>query len=120
LKNTNRRESFGALLHTVQDFYSHSNWIEIGHRDPNKGIGKYQILGKYASKGMRTCIDCKDDKCRTNIHPSIIENNALTNGYFGLQVLGVNLGDTVKPVGKCSGCITLLVIYISVNLCYLE
>ena len=42
------RESFGSLLHTVQDFYSHSNWIEIGHRVPNRGIGKYEILGRYA------------------------------------------------------------------------
>jgi hypothetical protein len=96
------RESFGALLHTVQDFYSHSNWIEIGHRNPNKGIGKYQFLGEYASRGMRTCVDCEGDACRTNIHPSIIKNNVLTSGYFGLQVLGVNFGGTVKPVGKCS------------------
>lgn len=96
------RESFGALLHTVQDFYSHSNWIEIGHREPNKGIGKYQILGKYASKGMRTCIDCEGDACRTNIDSSVIEGNILTSGYFGLQVLGVNIDNTIKPVGKCS------------------
>ena len=96
------RESFGALLHTVQDFYSHSNWIEIGHRDPNKGIGKYQILGEYASKGMRTCVDCEGDSCRTNIFPSIIDNNVLTSGYFGLQALGVKLDRKVKPTGKCS------------------
>ena len=96
------RESIGALLHTIQDFYSHSNWIEIGHRVPNKGIGKYQILGKYASKEMRTCVDCDGDSCRTNILSSIIKNNVLTSGYFGLEIPGVNLDRKVKPTGKCS------------------
>ncbi|CAF2816456.1 unnamed protein product [Rotaria sp. Silwood2] len=96
------RESFGALLHTVQDFYSHSNWIEIGHRVPNKGIGKYEILGRYASKGKRTCIDCVGDACRTNIDSDIIKENILTSGYFGLKVFGELLDKQTKPVGKCS------------------
>lgn len=30
------RQSFGGLLYTVQDLYSHSNWVEIGHRVPNR------------------------------------------------------------------------------------
>jgi hypothetical protein len=51
---------------------------------------------------MRTCVDCEGDACRTNIHSSIIENNILTSGYFGLQILGIKFGDTVKPEGKCS------------------
>jgi hypothetical protein len=92
------RESFGALLHTVQDFYSHSNWTEIGHREPNKGIGKYEILGKYASKGMRTCVDCVGDACRVNIDPNIIRENVLTSGYFGLSEL---FDEKAKPIGKC-------------------
>ena len=96
------RESFGALLHSVQDFYSHSNWIEIGHRVPNKGMGKYEILGRYAWKGMRTCVDCEGESCRTNLIPDILENNLLTSGYFGLKVLGIGAGQTSKPSGKCS------------------
>ena len=96
------RESFGALLHSVQDFYSHSNWIEIGHREPNKGIGKYEILGAYAWKGMGTCIDCQGESCRTNILPYILENNILTSGYFSSKVFGIGLGQTSKPPGKCS------------------
>jgi hypothetical protein len=27
------RNAFGQLLHTVQDFYSHSNWVELGQTD---------------------------------------------------------------------------------------
>jgi hypothetical protein len=26
------RSAFGGLTHSLQDFYSHSNWIELGHR----------------------------------------------------------------------------------------
>ena len=96
---TKAKESFGSLLHTVQDFYSHSNWIEIGHRVPNKGIGKYQILGKYADKRTRTCVNCDGDSCRTNIVPSIIQKNILTSGYFRLPVGSYS---NPKPVGKCS------------------
>ncbi|UJR18205.1 hypothetical protein I4U23_005106 [Adineta vaga] len=95
------RESFGSSLHTVQDFYSHSNWIEIGHRVPNKGIGKYEVLGKYAPKNMRTCVDCEGESCRTNIVPAIIRDNVLTSGYFNLKGLGSLFGSP-KPFGKCS------------------
>ncbi|CAM2712246.1 unnamed protein product [Rotaria socialis] len=98
------RVEFGYLLHTVQDFYSHSNWIEIGYGEPNKGIGKYEVLGKYASKEMRTCVECVGNSCRSNIVPSILQNNVLTSGYFRLRVVGAFL-DTKpkpKPVGKCS------------------
>lgn len=36
--NTNlaaAKQHFGALLHTVQDFYAHSNWVELGKTDLN-------------------------------------------------------------------------------------
>ncbi|TNN25931.1 von Willebrand factor A domain-containing protein 7 [Liparis tanakae] len=26
------RHSLGQLFHSLQDFYSHSNWVEMGHR----------------------------------------------------------------------------------------
>jgi hypothetical protein len=36
-KNYNRaRELTGQVLHTIQDFYSHSNWIEMGNSDFNR------------------------------------------------------------------------------------
>jgi len=46
------RDAFGQLLHIVQDFYSHSNWIELGHTDPNKdlidgGLGLWTPLNGY-------------------------------------------------------------------------
>ena len=96
------RASFGALLHTVQDFYSHSNWIELGHRVPNNGMGKYQVLGQYATPSMRTCVDCQGNACRDNLLPSIIKNNLLTSGFFELRDNTSSAGVTKKPLGKCS------------------
>ncbi|CAF1439252.1 unnamed protein product [Rotaria magnacalcarata] len=96
------RVEFGSLLHTVQDFYSHSNWIEIGYGEPNNGIGKYEVLGKYASKEMRTCVDCVGTSCRSNIVRSILQGNVLTSGYFSLNPVGSILGTKPKPFGKCS------------------
>lgn len=44
----------GQILHTIQDFYSHSNWVESGKTDINYEIGyanfsKYQIIGSNES-----------------------------------------------------------------------
>jgi von Willebrand factor type D domain/Heterokaryon incompatibility protein Het-C len=34
------RKLLGQALHTIQDFYAHSNWIELGHKaDTNKDLG---------------------------------------------------------------------------------
>ncbi len=46
---------FGMLLHAVQDFYSHSNWVEINYNGSHKevpifetGIGKWPILKPWS------------------------------------------------------------------------
>lgn len=33
------RKLSGQILHTIQDFYSHSNWVEMGHTQINTAIG---------------------------------------------------------------------------------
>lgn len=33
------RRLTGQILHTIHDFYSHSNWLEMGNTDINKAIG---------------------------------------------------------------------------------
>ena len=39
---------FGMLLHIVQDFYSHSNWVEMGRTDLiDEGYEKWTILSPY-------------------------------------------------------------------------
>ena len=56
------RQDTGRMLHTLQDFYSHSNWLENG----NSGI--YRILGRpdgrpqpIADDDQETCSDCRED-----------------------------------------------------------
>ncbi|CAF1566970.1 unnamed protein product [Didymodactylos carnosus] len=94
------QEIFGSLLHTIQDFYSHTNWIELGYNVPNNALGRNEILGNYAPKWLRTCINCEGDSCKTNIEPYVIENNFLTSGYFYLKTMGIPIEE--KPFGKCS------------------
>ncbi len=49
------RNDLGTALHTVQDFYAHSNWVELGHSSPNINtmIGRFVFSG--ADKDTPTC-----------------------------------------------------------------
>jgi Heterokaryon incompatibility protein Het-C len=37
------RQSLGQALHTIQDFYAHSNWLELGNIKINKDLGREVI-----------------------------------------------------------------------------
>ena len=118
-----RRET-GRMLHTLQDFYSHSNWIENGNRQP------YMILGKenarprnIANPTRQTCSNCRETgtvivgrilaffdgfqsahkyySCPDNIESSLRSSEILTSGYHGGQI-NDNRQEITKPSGKCS------------------
>lgn len=110
------RTETGRLLHTLQDFYSHSNWIE------NDNISPYQVLGQpnerprnIAGKTTQTCRDCDEDKTTFSIsilntvwmtfRPYTCEGNIrtslLTSGYHGGQ-RNTEGRTLAKPSGKCS------------------
>lgn len=117
------REFAGSMLHTLQDFYSHTNWIEMGRRAPNSILGERgQQVQNIASPGMATCSNCMTDgevgplvsvgtlfglgqvaafyyRCNNNILPGV--NRILTSGYYTDQT---NTAGRVipKPDGKCS------------------
>jgi len=78
----------GGALHTLQDFYAHSNWVEMGNHDIHPGLGR-QILGGLNSSNT----PCPDD-VGTLKGDGFKE---LTSGYFKL---GFNVCDV--PKGKCS------------------
>ncbi len=109
----------GQLLHTLQDFYSHSNWIEMGNSAP------YLILGvpgleippeTIAPQEMATCNDCAraeeipegprraayfyDCDSSTNVIKSV-NRKFLTSGYYPGQ-LDTSKKEIIKPKGKCS------------------
>lgn len=95
VKFEHARQLAGRYLHTLQDFYSHSNWIELGYRlsrDNNIPLESVTSNGNEA-----TCIRCSmaamesNDDCNENL---ITEK--LTSGYQEGQ-------DILKPANasKC-------------------
>ncbi|KAK2852313.1 hypothetical protein Q7C36_007514 [Tachysurus vachellii] len=85
------REELGKILHPLQDFYSHSNWIELGKREPYSNLIKPNTpINNIADS--ETCRKCTSSICKDNILEDVIKNQKLTSGYFGIS----------KPKGKCS------------------
>ncbi|KAE8287386.1 von Willebrand factor A domain-containing protein 7 Protein G7c Precursor [Larimichthys crocea] len=105
VKASNKRENFeaareklGEILHTLQDFYSHSNWVEMENIFPNSNLIRSDTsIGNIAAKSRATCRNCDGDNCRKNILEDILQEKILTSGYFSLLPLFAT-----KPEGKCS------------------
>ncbi|XP_018547038.1 von Willebrand factor A domain-containing protein 7 isoform X2 [Lates calcarifer] len=105
VKASNKRENFeaareklGNILHPLQDFYSHSNWVEMGSNLPNSNLIRAGTsIGNIAAESRATCRNCDGDDCRNNILEDILQEKILTSGYFNFVPF---LSD--KPKGKCS------------------
>ncbi|XP_056590951.1 von Willebrand factor A domain-containing protein 7 [Triplophysa dalaica] len=90
------RVTLGALCHTLQDFYSHSNWVELGFAAPFSNlIRPDQPLNNLAGPNTQTCRNCNGENCGANILPEILQQKKLTSGYFSIS-------SSTKPAGKCS------------------
>ncbi|MBN4080649.1 VWA domain-containing protein, partial [Beggiatoa alba] len=92
------RASLGAALHTIQDFYSHSTWIEMGNSGPHPDLGRSsQTIGSISPPGEATCQDCiKAIPPFCNDCDNNIITLKLTSGYYGGE-------DRSKPnPQKCS------------------
>ncbi|KAM7393688.1 hypothetical protein PAMP_020542 [Pampus punctatissimus] len=95
------RETLGRILHTLQvreveDFYSHSNWVELGYTDPYIALIRPDLpLENLADFNTATCSDCASGTCPNSILPNILKEKKLTSGYMGIF-------SAVKPKGKCS------------------
>ena len=63
------RSLLGKNLHTVQKFYAHSNWVELGNDDPAD-----LIFGTFENIADNTTDTCTED--------SEITTNLLTSGYY--------------------------------------
>ncbi|XDV12204.1 hypothetical protein PO909_000919 [Leuciscus waleckii] len=88
------QKTLGQILHTLQDFYSHSNWIEMGYAEPCTAlINLEENIPNPADAKTETCeTGTKDTNTGAKIKDNIIENKILTSGYFGAS----------KKKGKCS------------------
>uniref|UniRef100_A0A671YRG3 von Willebrand factor A domain containing 11 n=1 Tax=Sparus aurata TaxID=8175 RepID=A0A671YRG3_SPAAU len=90
------RETLGRILHTLQDFYAHSNWVELGYTDPYINlIRPDHQLENLADVATATCNDCASGSCPNPILSSILKEKKLTSGYMGIF-------SSFKPQGKCS------------------
>ncbi|XP_074484873.1 von Willebrand factor A domain-containing protein 7-like [Sebastes fasciatus] len=90
------RETLGRVLHTLQDFYSHSNWVELGHTEPYINLIRPDLpLDNLADINTATCSDCASGTCPNSILPNILKEKKLTSGYMGIF-------SAAKPKGKCS------------------
>lgn len=52
------RKNVGGALHTIQDFYAHSNWVELGSTAPNADLIRDNDMSYAATFADRTCNDC--------------------------------------------------------------
>ncbi|XP_023272394.1 von Willebrand factor A domain-containing protein 7-like [Seriola lalandi dorsalis] len=92
------RIRLGIILHPLQDFYSHSNWVELGNERPNSNLIKSGTsIGNIADKSRETCRNCDGDDCTNNILEDILDEKILTSGYFDFVPVF-----STKPKGKCS------------------
>ncbi|XP_037545993.1 von Willebrand factor A domain-containing protein 7 [Nematolebias whitei] len=90
------RETLGRVLHTLQDFYSHSNWAELGYTEPYINLIRPDLpLENLADVNTPTCSDCASGTCPNQILPNILKEKKLTSGYMGIF-------SSAKPQGKCS------------------
>ncbi|XP_029949225.1 von Willebrand factor A domain-containing protein 7-like [Salarias fasciatus] len=90
------RKILGEICHTLQDFYSHSNWVELGKTTPYSTlIRQDQPLENLAGVNVPTCRSCTGDNCQNNILPEVITQQLITSGYF-------EIFSNDKPAGKCS------------------
>ncbi|XVJ70989.1 MAG: VWA domain-containing protein [Rhizobacter sp.] len=80
------RAQIGKAMHTLQDFFSHSNWINISSGDPGLGINVHASLDPLQT----TC----DASTASNLVGSGLTN--LTTGYFELPPTPI-----ARP-GKCN------------------
>ena len=102
------RRFVGKLLHTLQDFYSHSNWVEMGMTAPNDVLAREGMkVANVARPDQPTCSDCFGIICKDNILPEINANFILTSGYSrgGAQWQVDELGNGIvknAAYGKCS------------------
>ncbi len=76
------RVNVGMALHTLQDFYSHSNWIELGNVGVHPQVGFSSAVGGVAATAEATCavVSAVNACARDNVITS-----ALTSGYFAGQ-----------------------------------
>jgi len=93
------RIQLGSALHTIQDFYSHSNWVELGNTASHPHLGFFGVEFTNVNRLVPTCRDCLGGDavhcpdCSRNLITGL-----LTSGYYG----GEDPPFNIWPAGKCN------------------
>ena len=85
------REAAGRALHTIQDFYSHTNWVSspgLSHASFNPALGRTTITSLWLNQAT-----CLDDDSEANLTGYGLTN--VTSGYFDIS------SEYRAPPGKC-------------------
>ncbi|KAK4292596.1 hypothetical protein Pmani_034651 [Petrolisthes manimaculis] len=102
------RHLLGLSLAAIQDFYSHTNWVELGNPTFNRDVG---ITGKdffnVAGPRENTCSDCPEGadgegSCRDNLLQEMVGGGTLTSGYSGEAIVNGQKVGKPRGVDKCS------------------
>jgi von Willebrand factor A domain-containing protein 7 len=79
----------GRALHTLQDFYAHSNWVNLGNNAIHPDMGQ-RVLGRNPSPNEVICLPDRSTHVGTT----------LSTGYFPIALFKDICTDEV-PEGKC-------------------
>jgi hypothetical protein len=96
------RRRLGRTLHTLQDFYAHSNWVELGHEDLYQYAPLVLAGVRYAGPGDAVCRSDGAALLGTARYPGSVGANEklLTSGYFYSPQSGKTTNRWM-PDGKC-------------------
>lgn len=77
------RWHLGQALHAIQDFYSHSNWIELGNRVIHEHLGQDDYLFQNPAPDRQACVK-----------GNVLITDTLTSGYYSDSAADI-------PAHKC-------------------
>lgn len=83
------RERLGRALHILQDFYSHSNWVELGFTGEDTRFGR----STFSATAGATC-----PTDPATLDPALSGLSDLTSGYYFGRC---GKDDSKLPAGKC-------------------
>lgn len=85
----NARDSLGTIFHAMQDFHSHSNWVELSNFSPPTNLGiQGPAFTNTAGPLENTCVNCITNGCSdlsawvTTCNNNFNTGGKLTSGYF--------------------------------------
>lgn len=79
---TTARKHLGGALHTLQDFYAHTNWIDLGNGSPNTALGRPGAkIGDIAGPLDKVCAPGDAGKLIGRAAKGAAEP-LLTSGYY--------------------------------------